>query len=106
MRTVVSPDHAYRATVASMPNGAAGVSITDASGELVQRIPTGRGAVQLAWAPDSTRLAYTSGTDTASGLDWRLRVVDLRTHEVSLVEPTRQLEVHSVLWLSAAPECP
>jgi hypothetical protein len=107
MRSTVSPDGAYRATVASMPNGAAGVTITDVSaGELRLRVATGRGAVQLAWSPDSTKLAYTSGVDTASGLDWRLRMVDLNDDQVTLVDSTRQLEVHSVLWVPALPGCP
>src|SRR5712691_9986292 len=46
MRTVLSPDGLFRASVATTPSGAAGVNITDASTQdPIMSIPTGRGAV-------------------------------------------------------------
>jgi hypothetical protein len=89
-----------RAGVATMPTGAAGVNIADiTAGELIMNIPTGRGAVQLAWSPDSRRLAYTSGVDSPNGLIWRLRIVDVAERSVALVEDTRDLDIHTVLWV-------
>ena len=101
MRASTSPDGRWRAGVLTMPNGAAGVNIADTTtGELVMNIPTGRGAVQLAWSPDSRRLAYTSGVDGGlDGLIWRLRIVDLAERSVALVEDTRDTDIHSVLWV-------
>jgi hypothetical protein len=68
-------------------------------------IPTGRGAPQLAWSPDSSRLAFTSGTDTAEGLLWQLRMVSLPDKKVSLFEPTQDLHLHSVLWAPPLAGC-
>ena len=106
MRTVPSPDGRFRASVATTPNGAAGVNITDAgTQELAMSIPTGRGAVQLAWSPDSNRLAYTSATDGPDGLVWRLRIVDLVEQQVALLESTAGMELHSVVWAPPLPGC-
>src|SRR5262249_20934316 len=59
LRATTSPDGRFRAGVSTTPNGAAGVNVFDlASGEMIMSVPTGRGAVQLAWSPDSNRLAY------------------------------------------------
>ena len=68
-------------------------------------IPTGRGAVQLAWSPDGTHLAYTSGVDTPQGLIWRLRMVDLSEKSVSLLDSTGETEIHSVVWAPALSGC-
>jgi Tol biopolymer transport system component len=106
MRSVLSPDGRFRASVATTPNGAAGVNITDAGAqEPIMTIPTGRGAVQLAWSPDSSRLAFTSGTDGPDGLVWRLNMVDLADQRVSLVESTAGMELHSVVWAPPLPGC-
>jgi hypothetical protein len=106
MRGSTSPDRLLRAAVATMPTGAAGVNIFDLpSGESVMNIPTGRGAVQLAWSPDSTHLAYTSGVDSPDGLMWRLRMVDLSDKKVSLLDATGEREIHSVIWAPALSGC-
>jgi hypothetical protein len=107
MRTVLSPDGRFRASVATTPNGAGGVNITDvSSGEPVMDIQTGRGAVELAWSPDSSRLAYTSGVDGPGGLMWRLRIVDMSTQRVALVNSTAEMESYSVVWAPPLPGCP
>jgi hypothetical protein len=106
LRTVLSPDGRMRASVAGTPTGAAGINITDAgTQESIMSIPTGRGAVQLAWSPDSSRLAYTSGTDSPDGLVWRLRLVDVADQQVALVEATAGMELHSVVWAPPLPDC-
>ena len=106
MRATTSPDGRYRAGIASMPTGAAGVNILDVqSGELVMTAPTGRAAPQLAWSPDSTRLAFTSGADSSDGIVWRLRIVDVAERSVALIEDTRDMEIHSVLWVRARGPC-
>jgi hypothetical protein len=106
MRGLTSPDGRLRAAVATMPTGAAGVNIIDMqSGESLMNIPTGRGAVQLAWSPDSTHLAYTSGVDSPQGLSWRLRMVDLSDKSVSLLDVTGEMEIHSVIWAPALAGC-
>jgi hypothetical protein len=106
MRGLTSPDGRLRAVVATMPTGAAAVSIVDLqSGEPLMNIPTGRGAVQLAWSPDSSHLAYTSGVDSPLGLSWRLRMVDLSAKSVSLLDATGEMEIHSVVWAPALAGC-
>jgi hypothetical protein len=106
MRGLTSPDGLLRAGVATVPTGAAGVNVYDLeSSELVLSIPTGRGAVQLAWSPDSTHLAYTSGVDSPQGLIWRLRMVDLSNKSVSLLDSTGEMEIHSVIWAPALSGC-
>src|SRR5712691_4861338 len=106
MRGSTSPDGRLRAAVATMPTGAAGVNIVDLqSGESLMNIPTGRGAVQLAWSPDSSHLAYTSGLDSPQGLSWRLRMVDLLDKSVSLLDATGDMEIHSVVWVPALSGC-
>jgi hypothetical protein len=106
MRMVTSPNGRYRAAVGNTPSGAAGFNILDTSaGELIVSLPTGRGAVQMAWAPDSTHLAFTSGTDSSAGLIWKLREVDLTDQSVALVESTRDMAVHSALWTPRSAAC-
>jgi hypothetical protein len=106
MRGSTSPDGHKRAAVATMPTGAAGVNIADlTAGETLMSIPTGRGAVQLAWSPDSTHLAYTSGTDNPAGLIWRLGMVDLSERSVALLDATGEMEIHSVVWVPALAGC-
>jgi hypothetical protein len=72
---------------------------------MVMNIPTGRGAVQLAWSPDAKRLAYTSGVDSPQGLIWRLRMVDVVDRSVSLLDATGEMEIHSVIWAPALAGC-
>jgi hypothetical protein len=106
MRAVISPDGTLKAAVEATPDGAAGISITNAaSGNEVMNIPTGRGAPQLAWSPDSARLAYTSGNDTPAGLLWKLRMVDLASQKVDLLGSTQDMHLHSVLWAPPLPGC-
>jgi dipeptidyl aminopeptidase/acylaminoacyl peptidase len=106
MRGSTSPDGRLRAAVATMPTGAAGVNIVDVqSGEPLMNIPTGRGAVQLAWSPDSNYLAYTSGVDSPQGLTWRLRMVDLSDKSVSLLDATGDMDIHTVVWAPALSGC-
>lgn len=106
MRVAASPDGHYRAAVSNAPGGAAGINILDASsGELVMSVPTGRGAIEVAWAPDSSRLAFTSGTDGVEGLVWKLRMVDLADRSITLFESTRDMEIHSVVWAPRLAGC-
>jgi hypothetical protein len=106
LRTALSPDGKLRAVVAATPTGAGGINIYAAgTTEPVQSIPTGRGAVELAWSPDSTHLAYTSGVDGPDGLIWRLRVLDLADGSVTLVDTPGDLQIHSVVWVPALSGC-
>jgi hypothetical protein len=106
LRGSTSPNGVLRALVSSTPNGAGGIEFLDrASGDLLLEVPTGRGAVQLAWAPDSMRVAYANGVDSRDGLSWRLRMVDLTSRSVGLLEPTRDMEIHSVVWVPTLPGC-
>ena len=107
MRAAASPDQRLKAVVDRTPQGAGGISILDAgSNDEVLHIQTGRGAPQLAWSPDSTRLAYTSGNDSATGLLWRLRMMPMTDQRPTLVSSTQDLSLHSVLWAPALPGCP
>ena len=106
MRSALSPDQQLRAVVDRTPQGANGISVLAAdSGDEVMHIPTGRGAPQLGWSPDSARLAFTSGNDAAGGLIWKLRVADLASKSVSLLEATQDFLLHSVLWAPPLPGC-
>jgi hypothetical protein len=107
MRSAVSPDQRLKAVVERTPQGAGGISIEDASsGDEVLHIQTGRGAPQLAWSADSTRLAYTSGIDSASGLLWRLRMMVMTDQRPTLLSSTQDLSLHSVLWAPPLAGCP
>jgi hypothetical protein len=106
MRAIVSPNGQLQASVEKTPDGAAAISILDvASQSEVMHISTGRGAPQLAWSPDSAWLAFTSGSDTADGLLWQLRMASLADHSVALLGLTQDLHLHSVLWAPALPGC-
>jgi hypothetical protein len=106
MRAADSPDGKLRAAVVRTPQGAAGISILDnTSGSEVAHINTGRGAPQLAWAPDSARLAYTSGNDSPAGLIWKLRTFSPGATQPALVGAARDLSLHSVLWAPPLPGC-
>ncbi len=106
MRGETSPDGRLAAVIEKTPDGAAGISILDVSSNSeVMHIPTGRGAPQLAWSPDSTRLAFTSGTDTPAGMLWQLRIADMTSQTVELLGATQDLRLHSVVWLPSAPAC-
>jgi hypothetical protein len=106
LRGADSPDGQVRAVVSGSTYGVEGVDLLDrSSGDLVMHVATGRAAVQLAWSPDSARLAFTNGTETASSPTWRLRMVDVGTREVSTLASTRDFELHSVVWVPALPAC-
>jgi len=107
MRSAVSPDQRLKAVVERTPQGAGGISIVDAASEdEVLHVQTGRGAPQLAWSPDSTRLAYTSGNDSAGGLLWRLRTIAMTDQRPTLLGSTQDLSLHSVLWAPPLSGCP
>jgi hypothetical protein len=106
MRVSSSPDQRLRAVVDATPQGAGGISILDAqSGDEVHRITTGRGAPQLAWSPDSTRLAYTSGNDSQDGLVWRLRLASTSDWSTSMPSGAESLALHSVIWAPPLAGC-
>lgn len=106
MRSVVSPDGQLRAAVEKTPQGASGISISDvASDDEVIHVPTGRGAPQLAWSPDGARLAFTTASDSHEGLIWQLHMLDIASQTVSVVDLTRDLQLHSVLWPPPPPDC-
>jgi hypothetical protein len=106
LRQARSPDGQLRATVATTPTGAGGIRIFAAGAtEPMRSIPTGRGAVELAWSPDSTRLAYTSGDEGPFGLIWRLRIYDLAEGTTTVVDTPGDLQVHSVVWVPPLPGC-
>jgi hypothetical protein len=107
MRSVLSPDQRLAAVIDRTPQGAGGISILDAaSKDEVLHIQTGRGAPQLAWSPDSMRLAYTSGNDSPDGLVWRLRMMVMTDRQPTLVGSTQDLSLHSVLWAPPLSGCP
>jgi dipeptidyl aminopeptidase/acylaminoacyl peptidase len=107
MRSAVSPDQHVVAVVDRTPQGAGGISILDAASKAeVLYIQTGRGAPQLAWSPDSTRLAYTSGNDSPTGLLWRLRMMVMTDRQPTLLGSTQDLSLHSVLWAPPLSGCP
>lgn len=106
MRSVVSTDGQLRATVESTPQGASGISVTaEATGDEVMHVATGRGAPQMAWSPDSSRMAFTTGSDSGEGLIWQLRMLDVISQTASVVDLTRDLRLHSVLWPPPPPGC-
>jgi hypothetical protein len=106
MRSALSPDQQFRAVVDTTPQGANGISILNgSSGDELWRIPTGRGAPQLAWSADAQRLAFTSANDSQDGLVWKLRMANVGDHTVQVVEATQDLFLHSVIWAPVSSEC-
>jgi hypothetical protein len=106
MRTAISPDRQWRATVATSSRGSVAVEIfAGDSTEPSMSIPTGLGPIQLAWSPDSNRLAYTSSMAGQNGIVWRLRMVDIAERSVALLDSTRDLQLHSVVWVPQLGEC-
>jgi WD40-like Beta Propeller Repeat len=106
MRAAPSPNRQFRASVGADSRGSTGVSILDVGeGEVIMNLPTGRGAVELAWSPDSSQLAFTSGTDGPDGLTWQLYIADIAERSVSLLESTRDLQIHSVVWAPVPSSC-
>jgi len=106
MRSAFSPDQRLRAVVDTTSRGADAISILDGgSGDEMWRIPTGRGAPQLAWSPDAQRLAFTSGMDTGGGMEWRLRVANLADRSVQMPPVAQELFLDSVVWVPPAGEC-
>jgi hypothetical protein len=106
MRSAISPDRQWRATVATSSRGSVAVELfASDSSEPVMSIPTGLGPVQLAWSPDSSRLAYTSSMAGPNCIVWRLRMVDVAERSVALVDSTRALQLHSVVWVPQLGDC-
>jgi hypothetical protein len=107
MRSAISPNGLLRAAVATTSIGAAGVNISDvASQSDVLNIQTGRGAVQLAWSPESDRLAFTSGTQAGVGiLAFQLRIANMTDRVVAPPDSTRDMDIHSVIWAPPLPGC-
>jgi Tol biopolymer transport system component len=106
MRAALSPDRLFRASIAADSSGATGVSVVDlGAGEVIMTLPTGRGAVQLAWSPDSSHLAFTSGTDGADGLIWKLSIVDIAERSVAQLDSVQDLQIHSVVWAPTPGGC-
>jgi len=105
-RTVLSPDGQVRATVATSSRGSVALELFEA-GQLdpFLSVPTGLAQIQMAWSPDSTRLAYVSSMAGRDGIVWRLRIIDVASGSVEPVEATLDLHLHSVVWLPATPGC-
>jgi hypothetical protein len=107
MKAVRSPNGQFRAVVTTGIMGAAtGIDVFDlTSQELVMHIVTGRGAITMAWSPDSARLAFTSSAGGQLELLWRLQIADIPERRVMPVETTSDLQVHSVAWVPSLPGC-
>jgi hypothetical protein len=107
LRVAIAPSGLLRAAVATTSVGAAGVNVSDVASQTdLLNIPTGRGAVQLAWSPESDRLAFTSGTQAGVGiLAFQLRIATMADHVVAPVERTRDMDIHSVIWAPPLPGC-
>ena len=106
LRSVNSPTGELRAMIASSQFGVEGIQLLDrSSGDVIMDVPTGRAAAQMAWAPDGSRLAYTTGLETASGPVWRLRMVDVAERSWTDVAATRDMELHTVVWAPQLPGC-
>jgi len=103
-RTVMSPDGQMRAAVATSSRGSVALELFEAGQtDPFMSVPTGLAQIQMAWAPDSTRLAYVSSMAGRDGIVWRLRMVDIAERTVAPVESTLDLHLHSVVWLPASP---
>ena len=77
-RTVLSPDGQVRATVATSTRGSVALELFEAGqSDPFLSVPTGLAQIQMAWSPDSTRLAYVSSMAGQNGIVWRLRMVDV-----------------------------
>lgn len=106
MRSLISPDGQRRATVATSSRGSVAVELFDVGqSDPFMSIPTGLGPIQLAWSPDSARLAYTSSMAGQDGIVWRLRMVDVAERSVAPVESTRGLALHAVVWVPPLGGC-
>jgi hypothetical protein len=107
MKAIDSPDGRLRAVVTNGIMGSVtGVDIVDRNtAERLMTIPTGRGAITLAWSPDSTRLAFTSSQGGQNALLWRLQIATIVDRKVFSPEVTGDLQIHSVVWAPPLPGC-
>jgi Tol biopolymer transport system component len=101
-RTVMSPDGQLRATVATSTRGSVALELFEPDQtDPFMSVPTGLAQIQMAWSPDSSRLAFVSSMAGRDGIVWRLRMIDVAERTVAPVESTLDLYLHSVVWLAA-----